>query len=201
VIDWVVLVPVKRFDQAKSRLGARPDRAALAEAFARDTLTAVAGSERVRMLLVMTDAPQLVEDLSLPVSVTVRMQRGPGLNTAIAEGLRYAAESWPEFGQTILTGDLPALTPIELDRTLELAEEIPLGLVPDASGSGTTLLSGQPGLPLVPAFGPSSAQRHRDLGHRQLRAADALRRDVDTEADLAIARRLGVGARTAALLR
>lgn len=201
VIDWVVLVPIKRFMDGKQRLGARADRTALAEAFARDTLDAVAASPRVRMILVMTDDPGLVGDLALPVAVTVRTQRSPGLNNAIGEGLRYAQDSWPDYGQAVLLGDVPALVSDDLDRTLELAEEIPLGLVPDAAGTGSVMITGQPGMPLLPAFGPGSAQRHRDLGHRLLRGTERLRRDVDTPEDLDVAARLGVGGHTAALLR
>lgn len=201
MIDWVVLVPIKRFEDGKQRLGERSDRAAFAEAFARDTLDAVAGSPRVRMVLVQTDDPGLVGDLRLPVAVTVRTQRAAGLNNAIGEGLRYAQESWPDYGIAVLLGDLPALTSEDLDRTLELAEEVPLGMVPDAAGTGTVLITGQPGMPLLPAFGPGSADRHRNLGHRMLRASERMRRDVDTLEDLDVAARLGVGRHTGALLR
>jgi 2-phospho-L-lactate guanylyltransferase len=200
VIDWVVLVPVKRFSEGKSRLGDRPDRAALAEAFARDTIDAVAGSARVRMLLVVTDDSDLLEDLSLPVAVTVRRQQAPGLNNAIATGLRIAQDSWPDYGVAVLAGDLPALTSEDLERTLEIAEEIPLGVVADAQSTGTVLITGQPGMPLLPAFGVGSASRHRDLGHRLIRGTERLRRDVDTPEDLAVAVRLGVGRHTAAVL-
>jgi 2-phospho-L-lactate guanylyltransferase len=200
VIDWVVVVPIKRFSDGKSRLGDRPDRAALAEAFARDTLDAVASSPRVRMLLVVTDDPSLLEDLALPVAVTVWKQQAPGLNNAIATGLRVAQDSWPDYGVAVLAGDLPALTSEDLERTLELAEEIPLGVVADAQSTGTVLLTGQPGMPLLPAFGVGSASRHRDLGHRLLRGTERLRRDVDTPEDLGVAVRLGVGRHTAAVL-
>jgi 2-phospho-L-lactate guanylyltransferase len=200
VIDWVVLVPIKRFADAKTRLDVGVDRAALAEAIARDTLDAVAGCQRVRMVLVMTDDPALADDLALPVAATVRTQRLPGLNNAIADGLRYAQESWPDYGQAVLLGDLPALTSEDLDEALDAAEELPLGLVPDAGGSGTVLLTAEPGIPLLPAFGPGSAQRHRKLGHRILRAPERVRRDVDTPQDLQAAIRLGVGRHTAALL-
>jgi 2-phospho-L-lactate guanylyltransferase len=200
VIDWVVLVPIKRFSDGKRRLGERPDRPALAEAFARDTLDAVAASQHVRMLLVVTDDPQLVDDLSLPVAVTVVTQQAPGLNNAIATGLRVANDRWPDWGQAVLTGDLPALTPEDLERTLEIAGEIPLGVVSDAHGTGTVLLTGQPGVPLLPAFGVGSAMRHRDLGHRLIRGTERLRRDVDTQEDLEVAMRLGVGRHTSAVL-
>lgn len=200
MIDWVVLVPVKRFADGKRRFGDRPDRAALAEAFARDTIDAVAASPRVRMLLVMTDDAHLVDDLRLPVAAAVRAQRAPGLNAAISEGLQFAQESWPDYGHAVLQGDLPALVPEDLDRTLEMAEEVPLALVPDAAGTGTVLITGQPGMPLLPAFGPNSAARHRDLGHRLLRGTERLRRDVDGPDDLDVAVRLGVGRHTSALL-
>jgi 2-phospho-L-lactate guanylyltransferase len=200
VIEWVVLVPIKRFADAKTRLDPHVDRVALAEALARDTLDAVAGSSRVRMVLVVTDDPALVDDLALPVAATVRTQRAPGLNNAIGEGLRYAQESWPDFGQAVLLGDLPALTSEDLDETLAAAEELPLGVVADAAGSGTVLITAQPGLPLLPAFGVGSADRHRALGHKPLRAPQRLRRDVDTPEDLREALRLGVGRHTAALV-
>jgi len=130
----------------------------------------------------------------------MRVQRVPGLNNAIADGLRYAQESWPEYGQAVLLGDLPALTSEDLEDTLAAAEELPLAVVPDASGSGTVMITAQPGVPLLPAFGVGSARRHRDLGHRPLRAPERLRRDVDTPEDLQAAIRLGVGRHTAAAL-
>jgi 2-phospho-L-lactate guanylyltransferase len=152
------------------------------------------------MLLVVTDDPQLVHDLSLPVSVTVVTQQAPGLNNAIATGLRIAQDRWADWGHTVLTADLPALTWEDLERTLEIAEEIPLGVVADAQGTGTVMLTGTPGMPLLPAFGVGSAARHRDLGHRLLRGTERLRRDVDTPDDLAVAVRLGVGRHTSAVL-
>jgi 2-phospho-L-lactate/phosphoenolpyruvate guanylyltransferase len=201
VIDWVVIVPIKRFGDGKQRLASRPDRAALAEAFARDTLAAVAAAPHVRMLLVVTDDPLLAADLSLPVAVTVVTQQAPGLNNAISAGLRVANDRWPDWGQAVLAGDLPALTADDLERTFAIAEEIPLGVVADAHSTGTVMLTAQPGVPLLPAFGVGSASRHRDLGHRLIRGSERLRRDVDTPDDLAAAIRLGVGPHTAEVLQ
>jgi 2-phospho-L-lactate guanylyltransferase len=152
------------------------------------------------MVLVMTDDPHLVDDLRLPVAAVVRTQRSPGLNGAISDGLAYAGESWPDFGVAVLQGDLPALTAEDLDAVLESAEEVPLGLVPDADGRGTAMITGTPGMPLLPAFGEGSAARHQELGHTPIRASERLRRDVDTRADLSAAVRLGVGRHTAEVL-
>src|SRR5919199_2454615 len=115
MVDWVVIMPIKRFTDARRRLEGVQDRAAVAEALTRDTLDAVASSRKVRMVLVMTDDPHLVEDLRLPVAAVVRPQHRPGLNGAISDGLDYAGESWPDFGVAVLQGDLPALTPEDLD--------------------------------------------------------------------------------------
>lgn len=200
MVDWVVIMPIKRFADAKRRLEGVGDRAAVAEALTRDTLAAVASSRKVRMVLVMTDDPHLVEDLRLPVAAVVRTQDSPGLNGAVSDGLAYAGESWPDFGVAVLQGDLPALTPDDLDAVLEAAEELPLGLVPDADGIGTAMITGRPGVPLLPAFGEASATRHQELGHKPIRAPERLRRDVDTPADLRTAVRLGVGRHTAEVL-
>ncbi len=72
--------------------------------------------------------------------------------------------------------------------------------VPDHDGTGTTLLAAPAGVPLDPRFGPGSARAHARSGAVVLPAAPSLRHDVDTAADLAAAARLGLGARTAALM-
>ena len=92
-----------------------------------------------------------------------------------------------------LSSDLPALRPHELAAALAAAEAAPRCFVADAHGTGTTLLT---------AVG--TALRPRSDRDRRRRTAPAARveltgdwpglvRDVDTEADLRAAVRLGVG--------
>ncbi|WP_353826310.1 NTP transferase domain-containing protein [Agromyces sp. SYSU T0242] len=109
-------------------------------------------------------------------------------------------------GTAVLLGDLPALRPEHLDAALEGAARHPRAFVPDAEGTGTTLATASPGVAFVPHFGRDSAARHRAAGYADLTVraaagpgsvAAALRRDVDTAAELAEAVALGVGARTA----
>jgi 2-phospho-L-lactate guanylyltransferase len=103
----------------------------------------------------------------------------------------------------VLTADLPALRPAELEAALRVAASVPgRAFVPDAPGTGTTLLAAPPGVSLDPRFGPESAARHLASRARRLEGDwPSLRRDVDTAADLAEAERLGLGPHTAALRR
>jgi 2-phospho-L-lactate guanylyltransferase len=79
-------------------------------------------------------------------------------------------------------------------------------MVADHRGTGTTSLTVTGTTPLVAAFGQRSAQKHRAAGavllNEQLAGAvRGLECDVDTRADLEAAERLGLGQRTAEVLR
>jgi 2-phospho-L-lactate/phosphoenolpyruvate guanylyltransferase len=99
----------------------------------------------------------------------------------------------------VLLGDLPALTPGELDEALAAAARHPLAFVRDADGTGTTLATAAPGVPFEPHFGPDSAARHAAAGFVELEASDTpgLTRDVDTVDGLEAVLHHGVGDHTA----
>ena len=99
----------------------------------------------------------------------------------------------------VLLGDLPALTPEELDEALAAAARHPLAFVRDADGTGTTLATAAPGVPFEPHFGPDSAARHAAAGFVELEASDTpgLTRDVDTVDGLEAVLHHGVGDHTA----
>ncbi|GGJ90841.1 hypothetical protein GCM10010123_20840 [Pilimelia anulata] len=189
--EWTVWIPVKARAAAKSRLALPPQRrAALAEAMLRDVLAAVAAVARPVLL---TGDPYW-RRLGAPVRPTP-----PGLTAAVAHAVPAAGPG----PVAVLVGDLPALRPAELAAALAAAAGHPRALVADAAGTGTTLLAAAAAAALRPAFGAGSRARHGRGGAADLTAAvDApgLRRDVDTLADLAAARALGVGPHTARLL-
>lgn len=192
--NWTIVVPLKALPDAKSRLAAASaDPAAHADlvaAIRADTLAAAAANGRV--LLVVDRPPATAPDW--PVLV----QTGPGLNQALREAADYVRSTWPADAIAALVGDLPALRAPALAAALELAAGHPRAYVADASGLGTTLLTALPGHPLEPAFGPGSATRHGRAA-LALPADPGLRLDVDTAADLDVARHLGLGPVTAAL--
>lgn len=203
-MSWTAVLPVKRTSVAKSRLaGTRDDlRRRLALAFAVDTVAAALSCELVASVLVVTDD----EDASAAVrsigATSVTDAPAAGLNAALVHGARLAFSRWAGTGVALLSADLPALRPEELADALRQSGQHPNTLVSDAVGTGTTMLTGRPGSPPTPHFGPRSRAWHRSAGCVEITGPglSSLRRDVDTWADLWDARRLGLGAATAEVL-
>lgn len=197
---WTIIVPVKPAAIGKSRLSGVPDREALARALALDTIAAAAATPRVSRVVVVTDDAELSALVAQWPAVDVIAEGDVrGLDAAIALGAEAAGQGTP---RAALLGDVPALTPHDLDAALDLAGRVERGLVPDAEGTGSTLVTARPGAVWVSAFGAGSAARHRLLGCADLAVPrdSTLRRDVDTAVQLAEAVALGVGPRTAAVL-
>lgn len=196
---WTVVVPVKPAALGKTRLtDAAPDRGALARAIALDTLEAAASAARVERVILVTDDPDLTLAAAELPKVTPLPEGGErGLDAAITTGMEAAGL----VPRAALLGDLPALRPADLDAALDAAEQVERGLVTDAEGTGTTLVTARAGAVWVSAFGEDSAARHRLLGCTDLDidAGSTLRRDVDTAEQLEAASALGLGRHTAAL--
>ena len=202
VPQWSIVVPAKRLAVAKTRL--RPLTAAfggtshdeLVLALLADTVAAAAACPSVAEVVVVTDDPDAADVVRPFGARTVSDQPGRGLNPALEHGARSASRP----AVAALSSDLPALRAAELDAALRAAEAAPRCFVPDAHGTGTTLLTAL-GTALLPRFGPASAQAHREGGAVAL-AGDwpGLVRDVDTPADLQDALGLGAGPRTTAFV-
>lgn len=201
---WTIVVPFKGGAAAKSRLGQGPTgvpgfrsdvRRQLALAFLCDTVGAAAAVPDVARVIVVSSDPALVA--AVPGIVLVS-DPGQGLNAAAAAGIQWARKQDPDRAVAILAGDLPCLEPGDLTVALALAARHPLSLVPDRHGTGTTLLTAQPGTEVTPRFGQHSCDAHRRLGHTvlPLPTASTLRHDVDTIADLDLAMGIGVGGYT-----
>ena len=181
-----LIIPVRDPATAKTRLATGDDpatdarRAALAAAIALDTVSAARAAREVGELIV-------VGSLAAPID-GVQLVDDPGFGLLVAVGAGLAAA--------------------DLDAALVAASEHHWAFVPDADGTGTTLVTAAAGLPHALRFGEGSAEAHRDAGYVELAVPEhsGLRRDVDTPAQLAdLAALAGAGAvllgpRTAALL-
>ncbi len=201
LLPWTVVIPVKRLDTAKTRL-ARPDRADVALAMALDTVRAVRDAE-VAGVIVVTDDERL-RALVATWAETVPDEKRAGLNAALRHGARVAAEQAPERGVAALAGDVPAVRPDEVRAALVLAGAHPRAVLADTAGTGTVLLTARAGVDLEPAWGMNSRSAHVSSGAVDLTdelgdQVPGLRLDVDTLADLAQARALGLGPATALL--
>jgi 2-phospho-L-lactate/phosphoenolpyruvate guanylyltransferase len=199
------VLALKPATHAKSRL-AVPDplRRRLAWTMARDTLAAL--SEALPHVLVVSDQPALETQLrraGLPVEV-ISESGHVGMNSALSWG----ANALQAQGFTTIVacvGDLPALRPASIIQIVDASRAHSRSFVADASGVGTTFLVAHD-VELAPQFQGRSAAAHYASGAANLSTtaigspiADA-RRDVDTEADLAVAIGLGVGQATGALV-
>lgn len=200
-----LVIPVRDPASAKSRLAVGDDpaaharRAALAAAIALDTVTAARAAREVGEVIVVGTLASALE------GVQVLDDPGYGLLVAVGAGLAAADAAAPT---AVLLGDLPALQPADLDAALVAASEHHWAFVPDAEGTGTTLVTAAAGLPHALRFGEGSAEQHRDAGYVELDVPErsGLRRDIDTPAQLAALAELAaagavlLGPRTAALL-
>ncbi|WP_066523083.1 2-phospho-L-lactate guanylyltransferase [Curtobacterium ammoniigenes] len=173
---WTVLIPVKGTAAAKRRLGATAEQAL---AIALDT---VAAAVPVADVVVVTAAdPALFRPLG--ARVLTEPKSIAGLNAALRWGLERMPEDQPT---ACLQGDLPALRPDELRRALAAAGRYERAIVPDASGTGTVLLTARRADAITPMFGIDSARAHERAAFVRLALSDidGLRQDVDTPADL-----------------
>ena len=199
--DWAVVVPVKGGPLAKSRLHLpRVARAALADAFARDTVAALAAGMPGAPVLVVTSDPDVARWVAAGGHRVVA-DPGAGLDAAVAAGVD-AARGLGARAVAVVLGDHPALRPQEVRAALAAAGEHPASVVPDADAEGTALLT-------LPATGAGAHRlrcraappRTRRLGFVRLDLdLPGLRVDVDDAASLAAAVRLGLGPSSRAAL-
>ena len=204
VQQWSVVVPAKRLTTAKTRLTPLTEElgaghADLVLALLADTVAAARRSPAVGLVLVVTDEPRAAAVVTALGAQTTGDEPDAGLNAALAHGARVARLRGGD-PVAALSSDLPALRPDELTAALRAAAAVPRAFVPDAAGTGTTLLAARDG-ELGPRFGPGSAAAHAAAGAVPLDGDwPGLSRDVDTPADLHAAYRLGVGPRTTGFL-
>jgi 2-phospho-L-lactate guanylyltransferase len=187
VQSWTVLLPVKVLDGAKTRL--RPTTgagtAALALAFALDTLEAAGRAGRVGSINVVTDDPLVAAEAEGLGAGVLPDLGGGDLNLAIALAADLLTGSDVGLNLAVLPADLPGLAPTDLDVALAEAAAHRRAFLADAQGTGTTLLTARAGHRLRPRYGAGSAVAHRAQGAHALRVlAPTARADIDRAVDL-----------------
>jgi 2-phospho-L-lactate guanylyltransferase len=196
---WIVVLPVKRLDRAKSRLAEAAGRwrAALALAMAHDTVDAALRSGVLEVVVVSDDADARARLAAAGAHVIADRPDG-GINAALVYGASEARTRLGDVGVAALSADLPALRTDELALALARASNYDRAFLVDHSGDGTVLYAATAGAAFRPAFGPGSALLHAQSAARlDPVGLVSLRRDVDTIDDLRAAAALGLGRWTA----
>lgn len=189
-----VVLPVKRFAQAKQRLGARVAdrlRRDLAQAMVGDVLEAIAGVHAIDLTVLVSREPAVVSGARRQGALIVQdAERGQSeaVRLGIQAALRHGARR-----VLCIPGDCPALDPLEVAALLQdpaEEDEAAVLIVPDRHGTGTNGLLLTPPSAISPSFGPGSCARHvalaREAGVRcRVAYTSSLLLDVDTGEDLA----------------
>jgi len=178
-----VLIPVKRFDQAKLRLAPAldgPERAALARTMA-DCVVRAASPLPVTVVCDDKEVASWAEGAGVHVLWTAQL----GLNGAVARGVEHLHESGVQR-VIVAHADLPFSTPGSL-AALPCTGVV---LVPDRHEDGTNVASVPASAEFPWSYGPGSFGKHREAAARLGLFLTVIRDkelgwDVDTPADLA----------------
>jgi 2-phospho-L-lactate guanylyltransferase len=213
-VRTAAILPVKSFARAKQRLAASlPEemRLALARAMLDDVLAALARSEGIEHVFLVTREPGAARAARTAAAEVIADERESGQSAAVQLGVAAAVAAGFERVLCV-PGDCPALDPAEVEELLDghghSGAEV--AILPDRHGSGTNGLLLAPADAIEPSFGPGSRARHESLARAagvrcRVSALRSMTFDVDTGEDLAalgaaLAARDGGAARTRALL-
>lgn len=201
------ILPVKRFERAKQRLGASvpdPLRLALARAMVGDVLGALRDCAALDVRIVVTSEASVAAAARCQGAIVVEDAAEEGQSAAAALGLARAKAEGAQCALCV-PGDCPALDPAELDALLNSARAgvREVVIVPDRHGTGTNGLLLTPADAIAPSFGPGSRERHAELARTagvscRIARLSSLLLDIDTGEDLAALRESLAGERVRA---
>jgi len=190
---WAVL-PVKAFAEAKQRLAGVLDagqRAALAKAMMRDVLRALAATPALEGIMVISPDPAVLEIGASFGAIGEREARPTGYNHAVAQAAARVIAGAGD-GMLLLPGDVPLVTPGDLQELLRGQPAAPAAaVVGDRGRGGTNALVLSPADLIAPVFGDDSFARHcaavRAAGvEPRTPALPGLALDIDLPEDLGL---------------
>lgn len=195
------ILPAKRFESAKRRLGTGLDeerRRALVAAMLRDVLDGVGGARMIERTIVVSGEPAAQEIAGEAGAAVIEDPDDAGHPEAALIGIAEA-QARGASRVVLVPGDCPMLDPRDLDRLLTAVPDPYVAIVPDRHGIGTNALLLCPPDAIRPAFGEGSCRRHlaaaraAGLPHG-VEHLDSLALDLDTPADvIALTRELESG--------
>jgi 2-phospho-L-lactate guanylyltransferase len=197
-----VIVPVKRFAVAKTRLAPvlnADERAELARRMFEDVIeTVTACSDIFDGTLVITIDPVAAALAHRRDALVLGDVSEQGVNDALSRGLRYLDATVD--GVIVVPSDIPQIArPALVESAAAIATGPAVALVRAADDGGTNLLAARPLGVIKPQFGPRSYEQHRRAAVRAGVAVrtlhlPALSLDIDRPEDLG--RFLALGSKT-----
>jgi 2-phospho-L-lactate guanylyltransferase len=185
------VLPVKRFDAAKRRLGTGMEegrRRELVAAMLRDVLEGIGGARQIARTIIVSGEPAVAEIAAAAGAHLVDDPDDSGHPEAALLGIAAATEAGAGC-VVLLPGDCPLLDPRDLDRLLTAVPDPYVAVVPDRHGTGTNALLLQPPDAIRPAFGEGSRDRHLHAASSAgiphgVEELASLALDLDTPADI-----------------
>lgn len=185
------LVPVKSLGSAKQRLSPaleQAQRRTLVLAMLDDVLQALANVPAIERSLVITRDPEVASVATKAGAVVLEEPAGADLNASLSFGLAYAAGEGAERA-LILPGDVPLVTPTDIEALLYAAKPGGGAIASDANREGTNALLLPLPAPFAPAFGAASFARHNQAAvaagtSLAIIEREGLAQDIDLPADL-----------------
>lgn len=163
-----VIIPVKRLDQAKSRLAevlSPRERTALVQRLL-DRALRVVQEARLCSLCLVVSADPTIRAQAVAAGASAVDEAGPGEPAGHNRALERARAALPEPTRAllVLSADLPLLVAADLRAMVALAPSEPaVVLAPDRDGRGTNALLLRPPSALPFVFGVDSFRRHQEL--------------------------------------
>jgi 2-phospho-L-lactate/phosphoenolpyruvate guanylyltransferase len=188
---WVI-IPVKPFSRAKSRLSqvlTSEQRYVLAENMLRHVLDVVRAVPQVMGTLVVsrdTKALSIARDYG---ARTVQESGAPELNPALMRATQIVAR-WQASAVLVLPADLPLIAPADIIGMIELGRaEQTVVIATDQNQDGTNALFIRPPGLINYAYGVGSFQRHVQLAREaganiEMYHSGRLSQDIDVPEDL-----------------
>jgi 2-phospho-L-lactate guanylyltransferase len=185
-----VIIPVKRLDNAKSRLSSiltDDERKHFCLKMLEDVLETVNFTKHPHETVVISKDPT-VSKIAKNFEVAYLKERKTGLNKAVSEAVDWCVEMGAA-SVLVLPADIPSVMPTELERIFTLGEKASMVISSSRNGKGTNALLLTPPNVSPTFYGPHSFQRHikeakkLKISCRRYRSP-GLALDIDTIEDL-----------------
>lgn len=185
-----VIIPVKRLDNAKSRLSpflTNDERKQFCLKMLEDVLRTVKSTRHINQTVVISSDSAVLRIAETFGAAHLKEEK-TGLNEAVSEAIGWCVEK----GATsviVLPADIPLVTPTDLKRMLSLGEKASIVISSSRSGKGTNTLLLTPPNVSPTFYGPNSFQKHiqealkRKISLRKFRSS-RIAFDIDTVEDL-----------------